>query len=322
MEQTSSHSTRRSFLKFSALSAGAFLLPASLRRARADEADRAGRVLVLLELAGGNDGLNTVVPYDADPYHRARRALGLKRAGVLDTDGDVGLHPELTGLMDLLDGGSAAIIEGVGYADPIRSHFLSTDIWHAADRTGRRTGTGWVGRLADQLDPAAQDPNVVIALGNQVPFACVGARHRAVALDSPATYRIVGRPEQVRALDMVVSTTGGSGGAADFLCGAYLGARASSEAVRQAALSYRPVAEYPDRRVAADLRTVAAWLAGGLSTRVFHVRMTGFDTHSNQLDRHRRNGSWHRRPAFPGRQERPGRSAGKPSPARGAGREW
>jgi uncharacterized protein (DUF1501 family) len=278
---------RRQFLKGSAAAAAAAWC-APRTWATAPRADAAGRVLVMLELAGGNDGLNTLVPYAHDAYAEARGDLALAGQELLRLDDEVGLHPALTGLKTLHDAGHVAWVEGVGYPDPIRSHFLSMDIWHAGQLDGRRGGSGWLARLVDHLAPDDDDPNLLVALGPRVPFSCDGGEHRAVAFAKPADYRLVAPGDETKTLDSAVSSTQVSERARAFLRRAYLDARASSDVVRSAVGKYQPAVKYPGTALAGDLRTVAALIAGGVSTRVFSLQLSGFDTHNGQRGRQQR----------------------------------
>lgn len=278
---------RRRFLTGSvAAAAAAWCSPSSF--ARAPRADTRGRVLVMLELAGGNDGLNTLVPYRRDEYAEARRDLALGAQDLLRIDDEVGLHPSLVGLKSLHDAGRVAWVEGVGYPDPVRSHFLSMDVWHAGQLEGRRGGSGWLARLVDHVAPDDDDPNLLVALGARVPFSCEGGEHRAVAFAKPADYRLVAAGDETTTLDSAVSSTQVSERARAFLRRAYLDARASSDVVRSAVAKYQPFAKYPGTTLAADLRTVAALIAGGVGTRVFSLQMSGFDTHNGQRGRQQR----------------------------------
>ena len=127
-------------------------------------------ILVVLQLAGGNDGLNTVVPYTNDDYRRARPNLGVKAADVLRLDDQFGLHPALKGLKGLYDGGQLAVVHAVGYPNPNRSHFRSTDIWMTATDSDRVSSVGWLGRYFDSACAGA-DPTVGLAVGRQTPLA-------------------------------------------------------------------------------------------------------------------------------------------------------
>ncbi len=284
---------RRSFLALAgaAGAAGAaFLAPSILvRRAFAAPASaQEGRILVLVEMAGGNDGLNTIVPLGNDDYRRARGALALGEQDVLKVDDARGMHKDLEPLKALFDQGKLAVVEGAGYPDPVRSHFLSSDIWQAGDLSGRRLGTGWLGRLVDSKFADVDDPNLVMAITPRVPLSCEADVHRAVTFDTPGSYRLNADAGEAKTLDSAVSSQHVSERARAFLKKAYLDARASSLAVESAVKGYQPAAKYPGDKFATDLRNVAGLIAGGLGTRVFVLQAGGFDTHSGQLGRQSR----------------------------------
>ncbi len=175
--------TRRNFLKGAAACAAcAAFLPAALRRARAAAVPAGGeRALVLLELCGGNDGLNTVVPYAEDAYHRARGALAIPACAVLALDDRTGLHPELQRLKRLYERGLVAIVEGVGFPGHERSHVLSAAAWHAARPAGGAP-TGWIGRFLDGLEQDGRGPQAVAMQGSRVPLVLAGKTPRAANL--------------------------------------------------------------------------------------------------------------------------------------------
>lgn len=282
-------SSRREFLR-STLAVGGSLAVAPLwRDALAASQGQDDRILVVLEMAGGNDGLNTVVPFADDAYFKARGNLAISAQEVLRIDDEIGLHPAMVGLKKRYDAGQLAIIEGVGYPNPNRSHFLSMDIWESASLEGRRGGTGWIGRLADGMFGDNDDPNRVIAVDKKVPFSCEGDKCRAVAFANVGTYRMIGSDAMVSTLDSAVSSQHVSERARSFLRDAYLKARESSNAVREATGKYKPQAEYPgNNSLANDLKTTASLITGGLGTRIFAISLGGFDTHNNQATRQRR----------------------------------
>ncbi len=287
---------RRAFLKKSLLFGLAAGVPVFLDRtsqALARGLDpraldgRPDRILVMLQLSGGNDGLNTVVPFADSAYYAARPALAIKEADVLRLGDHVGLHPKLTGLSNLWKDGTLAVIQGVSYPNPNRSHFESMDIWHSADAEGRVVQHGWIGRLADRSFGPAGDPETLVAIGKSVPRAMQGPTHKPVAFEDPAGYRWVGRPDQEDPFEKMMAKAESDQSHLDFLRQVATDARTSSERIRKAAASYKSKAEYPTgRNLGASLRTVASLIAGGLPTRVYYVSMGGFDTHVQQRQRH------------------------------------
>jgi len=287
-----SHCSRRNFLKgglagLSLASTAPHFLHLTAR-AFAGEGPAAGdRVLVVLQLSGGNDGLSTLVPFGDAAYYASRRATAIREAEVLKIDGLVGLHPNLKRLRAILDEGRLAVVQGVSYPNPNRSHFKAMDIWHTADPRGRMVDTGWIGRAVDACCPDASNPNLVVNVGSSVPYALEGRVHKPVSFENPDGYRWSGNPRDREKFEEL------NGAAREqierdvaWLHRIAADARGSAAAVRKAADGYKPKAEYPRAQVAQHLRTVAALVAGGLSTRVFYVSAGGFDTHNNQRTRH------------------------------------
>src|SRR5215472_1045792 len=144
-----------------------------------------GPILVVVQMGGGNDGLNTIVPFSHDEYYRARPKLAVPQQSVLRVNGELGLHPGLKPLKALFDDGRMAIVQGVGYPNPNRSHFRSMEIWHTADPNGNGPRTGWLGRLFDSECPTCGPTTGVAMLGAEMPLAMQGTGGRSVVLDSP-----------------------------------------------------------------------------------------------------------------------------------------
>src|ERR1035437_965513 len=195
--------TRREFLRSTVLGGAlAWTVPTFLANTfaalQAEAADRAtqtatGRdstILVILQMAGGNDGLNTVVPVTNDYYHRARPRIGLAESKVLKLNNDVGLHPGLTGFKELYDAGQLAVIQGVGYPNPNRSHFRSTEIWQTASDSERFETTGWLGRYFDNTC-AGCDATVAVNIGRQMPQAFAAKTPKGISFDNPQNYRFI-----------------------------------------------------------------------------------------------------------------------------------
>src|SRR5205823_1503332 len=129
-----------------------------------------GKILVVVQLSGGNDGLNTIVPHGDDTYFQKRPNIAVEKSSILKIDDYLGMHPNLTGLRELLDQGKMAIVQGVGYPNPNRSHFRSMDIWHSAQPDRESPRSGWIGRYFDNTCKGA-DPYVGVSINDTLPLA-------------------------------------------------------------------------------------------------------------------------------------------------------
>ncbi len=244
----------------------------------------AEEILVVIQLSGGNDGLNTLVPYGDDAYGQNRRGLLIDKP--LKIDEYVGLNPNLDKLLPLYKDGKMAIVQGVSYPNPNRSHFKAMDIWHTGDMRGRGVETGWLGRAIDARCPSDQDPNLVINVGTSVPYALNAKVHKPVSFDQTEAYQWRGRDR--KEFDELNQKQHGMSNL-DWLHRVAANARSSSSTVRRAARNYKAKGNYPQRnQLAGQLRTVASLIVGKLRTRVFYVSMGGFDTHVRQKNTHDR----------------------------------
>jgi uncharacterized protein (DUF1501 family) len=271
---------RRGLLQSAGLWAAVrFLLPAGERR------EAAPPRLVWVQLAGGNDGLNTVVPREDDAYGRARPRLRLPPEELLPLDEHTALHGSLVGLHRLFQDGRLAVVHGVGYPDPNLSHFKSTDIWHTARAEGRLSGPGWLGRLAELRHGDQVLADRLVHVGRSLPYSLFSPRQPAVAFAAPRDYRYAKYGEEVGRV--------GGGDAAPapsrlaFLRGVLHDAQLSSEAVRRAIAEHRPSRGFPDTALGASLAMVAALIDSELPCEVLTVELGGFDTHNDQLRRQR-----------------------------------
>jgi uncharacterized protein (DUF1501 family) len=254
--------------------------------------------IVVLELEGGNDGLNTLIPLQDASYRRARPELGAVRNGAHPIGDGYGLHPALAGLADLVQRGELALVHGVGYPRPDRSHFRSRDIWHVADPDYQRqtaATTGWLGRAADWLaERGAAVPGVGIGLA-QLPLLLQGRQVVVPVLQRLEDYQLLVDPaggseaaRRAALLELVEGTAEDTRGGdlARFLGEVAHTACAGAERLRRALQRYQPQAEYPDGALARDLNLVARMVVAGFGTRLFHVVLGGFDTHARQLPAH------------------------------------
>lgn len=250
------------------------------------------RVLVVVQLSGGNDGLNTVVPFGQDAYYRARPRLAIAPKDVLklERDGDVGLNPQMTALNQMVDDGLASVIHGVGYPNPNRSHFASMDIWHTGDTRGGK-GQGWLGKGLDQISPNAD--SAMISIGREAPLAGHGRISRPVSFENADVFRWAGADLHEALADTyqklqrealgVVAAEGDDQAA--FVRRIALNAQVASDRIRRA-VAQGSQTPFPAGALANQLRMVASMIRAGLPTRVYYVGLGGFDTHANQPGRH------------------------------------
>jgi uncharacterized protein (DUF1501 family) len=318
--------TRREFLRSTVLTGAlSWTVPSFLAHTfsalQAEAIDKAtqvttgkdGSILVVLQMAGGNDGLNTVVPFSNDHYHKARPRLGLDEKRILSLNEQIGLHEALTGFKELYDAGQLSVIQGVGYPNPNRSHFRSTEIWQTASDSDRIEGSGWLGRYFDNACSGC-DPTVAVNLGRQMPQAFASKHPVGISLESPQNYRFVsgekGRAGEMSATEEsfrklnepeseMVENAGGtvasisgpvqhSGSVLDFLERTALDAQVSSDKIRAIASRAQNQGIYPATQLGNSLKLVAKLIGGGLPTRIFYVSQGGYDTHTNQSGAHER----------------------------------
>lgn len=245
-----------------------------------DDDGRDDTTLVLLELRGGNDGLNTVVPFADDAYHALRKHTRIKPADVRRIDDYRGFHPALGALSRRYAEGGVAVLQGVGYPNGNLSHFKSLEIWHTADLRGRNGADGWVGRLASTTWPKDTLPERTVHIGPETPYSLSSVTHPPVAFHSPDTYRWLGDRDAESFLGDRGLESGR--GVLDRVRGVMRDARSSSRRILRSVRRYETRVEYPGTAIARTLRDAAALISSGLGSRVISVRYGSFDTHANQ----------------------------------------
>ena len=247
------------------------------------------RILVVVELSGGNDGLNTVVPFGDPAYYRARPKIGITEREVIKVADGFGFHPSMVGFERLYKDGRLAVIHGCGYDHPSLSHFSSMGFWHTGVPNGGEP-LGWLGRLADATYPAATK-NVIVNLGNSQSLAVRGQQHSPLVFDDPGRFRREGTDDEKHALAMLSAPRTTENSTLDFLANTAKNATESSDFVRRASTSYRTPVDYGQGGgLAGNLQRVAALIAAEMPTRLYYVTYQGnsFDTHVQQADLHTR----------------------------------
>lgn len=287
--------TRRDFMKGVAVFSGIGLAPKFLTDAYADPAQAIrgfndDRVLVVVQLGGGNDGLNTVVPFEDDLYHRARPQIGLKSDRIIKLDDLVGVNDALKPVMPYFERGELAVIQGVGYPNPDRSHFRSMEIWHTASDSDEYLGDGWIGRYFDNNCSGSAQPQVGLAIDADRPQAFGSALGYGVATSDPSKFGwIAGKGADTETAFLALNAgQAPHNPTLDFLRHTTAAGVESSEEVRAAAKKGNIVMDTRGGRNNRmnQLDSVAGLIRGGLATRIYYVSTSGFDTHAGQSGKH------------------------------------
>jgi uncharacterized protein (DUF1501 family) len=288
--------SRRTFLRTSLQTASLLALAPTVpgflaRTARAAPAERDGRVLVVIQLDGGNDGINTVVPFKDEGYARARHVLRLPANRLHKVTKEVGLHPVMGDAARLLESGQLAIVQGVGYPNPSRSHFKSMAIWHSANvalprpendiaTAEDKAALGWVGRALDAERRPEDGASSAVFVGEGTPPPALRGRLSTASAVARPEDAVLTLPGQAR-----LDPSGAEGGEdlAAFVRRSTLDAYATSERMAEVLRAKDAGARYPATGLAERLRVIARLIKGGVGTRVFYTAQGTYDTHHVQL---------------------------------------
>lgn len=295
---TPSKFARRDFLTTSAAGCGFALggFPGTWMQALANSATAQDRVLVVIQLSGGNDGLNTVVPYRDEAYRKARPKLGIAAAEVRKINDDIGFHPALEGVSQLMESGRFSIVQGVGYPAPNRSHFESMDIWHTCQSKKDRSPEGWLGRWIANAQLATNQDSLGLHLGGeQQPLALVGRGVQVPSVASINQFRWNVQPTELTGTTQPDATSrensrmerppidqSQANDLLNFVQASTVSALEASQRLESALKSPEAGGEFPSSPLGEKLRVISRLISAGLSTRIYYVTLDGFDTHSQQ----------------------------------------
>lgn len=298
--------TRRRFLtrslQGSSLLALGSVVPEFLANtASAAEKDK-DTILVVIEMTGGNDGLNTVIPYTDELYHKYRPTLGYKKDQVVRLNDQLGLNPGMGSFRQLWDQGHLAVVQGVGYPNPDRSHFESMDIWQTADPR-RSIQTGWLGRGANELQGHGGFVPILHVGSRRQPLAVQGTPGGAVSINDRQNFKLElggGPPDQQQARRRLIEELAAPDGKSDDILQFVrlrqlrtitsverLHELLSKQSLRQNAL-FGPDGAYGPNTLPMQLQLVTSLILSGFGTRIFYVSIDGFDTHARQAEPHRK----------------------------------
>ncbi len=275
---------RRNFLRNTGfVAAGSLFVPAFMKPLEAMALDELSlyKNLVVVQLSGGNDGLNTVVPFGNDIYYQKRKGIAIKPEEVVKLNDMQGLNPNMAALQEIYDQGWMTIINDVGYPNPDRSHFRSMDIWQTGSDSNQFLSTGWIGRYLDSNCQICKFPYTAIEVDDSLSLALKGQTKKGIALKDPAAlFRNTNDPffKTMLQNDKEHLDEDNLG----YLYKTMIETSSSASYIQNTSKVYQSKYTYPTSGFANQLKTVSKFISSGLKTRVYYVSLSGFDTHVNQ----------------------------------------
>lgn len=273
---------RKDFIQVGSLATASLMLPKFLKAFEAGHLVPPGnKVVVVLQLSGGNDGLNTVIPYRNDLYYKARPKLGIERSKALTLTDEVGLNPALKGFKDLFDSGNLAILNNVGYPNPDRSHFRSMDIWHSASQSDQYWNSGWLGRYLDAQCKGCDHPTQAIEIDDVLSLSLKGEHIKGIAVKDPR--RLYGTANEKFFRDVMKNHGADDGDKpVDYLYKTMAETLSSADYIFKQSRLHPSNASYPKSDLGNSLKTIASLIYSEINTKVYYVSLGSFDTHINQ----------------------------------------
>ncbi len=273
---------RREFLQMGSLATASFMVPKFLKALETGNAVPPGnKVAVVLQLSGGNDGLNTIIPVRNDIYYRSRPRLGIEKAKALSITDEVGLHPQLKAFADAYNDGSFAVLNNIGYPNPDRSHFRSMDIWHSASNSNEYINTGWLGRYLDAQCNGCAQPTQALELDDVLSLALKGEKTNGLAFKDPK--RLYGTSNEKFFKEVSASHTDHHDEQpVEYLYKTMAQTLSSADYIFKQSKLHPTKASYPDSELGKNLKTIASLIYSDINTKVYYVSLGSFDTHINQ----------------------------------------
>lgn len=270
---------RRKFIQTGSLVSASALLPKFLKaweQPFAQQIAEKPKVLVVLQLSGGNDGLNTLIPVRNDIYYKNRPRLGIAKEKALLLTEDAGIHPDLPLFKELYDKGHLAVLNEVGYPNPDRSHFRSMDIWHTASKSNEYLNTGWLGRYLDAQCNGCAHPSAVLEIDDMLSLASKGADYKGIAFTN--TQRLYNTARQ-KLFEQLSNAHSAEHGVADYLYKTLADTESCAEYIFEKSSMYQSALNYPDTDLGRGFKTIASLIASDINTTVYYISHGSFDTH-------------------------------------------
>ena len=277
--------SRRKFIRLSSLASASLMVPQFLKGFEYRPMGKPGnKVLVVIQLSGGNDGLNTIIPYRNDIYYSSRPQIGIKREKVLALTDEVGINPAFKNVKQMYDDGQVSIINGVGYPHPDRSHFRSMDIWQSGSTSKEIITSGWIGRY---LDNAAANGNAHNALAIEVDdtlsLAMKGAERKAIAVNDINRFHAAAANDYFKKI--ADHKEEHEAQLAGYLYKTLRETTSAADYIYAQSKIYNTTHAYPDTQIGKRMKTIGSLIVSGAETQVMYVSHGSFDTHVNQNGR-------------------------------------
>ncbi len=273
---------RRKFIQTTGLVSAAMMIPDFLKAQEKQSDPDSEKILVIIQLTGGNDGLNTVVPFENDLYYNARPQIAIRKNEVLKLNDHVGLHPSMQGFKELFDNGNVCLINNVGYPEPDRSHFRSMDIWHTASNSNEYKATGWIGRYLDEKCGTCNMPTQALEIDDTLSLALKGNNVKGLALKDPKRLYGTTMDPYINRVSKQHLTGDHQHDNAEYLYKTLAETISSAEYIYQTSKIYHSAAAYPDHQFGKSMKTISELITSGVNTKIYYVSLGSFDTHFNQ----------------------------------------
>jgi uncharacterized protein (DUF1501 family) len=273
---------RRRFLQTGSLATASLLVPGFLKAFERPRLVPPGnKVLVVLQLSGGNDGLNTVIPIRNDIYYKERSRLGISREQAIRLNDDTGIHPALIAFADIFNQGHLGILHGAGYPNPDRSHFRSMDIWQTASSSREYINTGWIGRWLDAQCTGCDKPTQALEIDDTLSLAMKGEKIKGISFRDPARLYSMSRDSYFQEL-VLANENKLRGDARNYLYKILAETISGAEYIYDQSRAHPSGSSYPKTELGKNLQTIASLILSDINTRVYYVSVGSFDTHVNQ----------------------------------------
>ncbi len=283
--------SRREFIKKSALATvGTMLIPNFLKGFEQQtfafqQAPSQGKILIMVQLSGGNDGLNTIIPFQNDIYYRERPTIGIKADKVLKLNDEIGLNSALESIRGLYDNGLMQIINNVGYPNPDRSHFRSMDIWQTGSCSNEYLKSGWLGRYLDAQCTGKCEPHAAIEVDDSLSLVLKGLKVKGMAVQNPAQlYQQTQNPF----LEKLAKVNHSAFDNVNYLYKTLSETISSADYIYEKSKVYQSKATYPQTDLGKRMKTISELINSGVQTQVYYVSHGSFDTHVNQINQQER----------------------------------